>query len=80
MPEPAFQRLPELIKDQLDTLYHDVLVKKPKEAIAILQPLIEQYPDVPQLYNYLHIAYQKLGDQDNPQRVLKETGTSLSCW
>jgi tetratricopeptide (TPR) repeat protein len=73
MPEPAFQRLPEPVKDQLDTLYHDVLLKKPKEAIAILQPHIEQYPEEPQLYNYLHIAYQKLGDQDNTQRVLKET-------
>lgn len=73
LPEPAFQRLPEPVKDQLDTLYHDVLLKKPKEALTILQPLIEQYPDVPQLYNYLHIAYQRLGDQDNAQRVLKET-------
>jgi tetratricopeptide (TPR) repeat protein len=50
-----------------------VLFQSPKKAIAILQPLIEQYPDVPQLYNYLHIAYQSLGDRDNAQRVLKET-------
>jgi tetratricopeptide (TPR) repeat protein len=71
--EPAFQRLPEPVKDQLNTLYNDVLLKKPKEALAILQPLIEQYPDVPQLYNYLHIAYQTLGDSDNAQRMLKET-------
>lgn len=73
LPEAAYQRLPEPVKNQLDTLYHEVLFKRPKEAIAILQPLIEQYPDVPQLYNYLNIAYQQLGDRDKAQRVLKET-------
>ena len=39
----------------------------------LLKPLIEQYPNAPQLYNYLHTAYQKLGDRSNAQRVLQET-------
>jgi len=34
---------------------------------------MEQYPDVPQLYNYLHAAYELLNDQTNAQRVLRET-------
>ncbi|ADE15867.1 hypothetical protein Nhal_2801 [Nitrosococcus halophilus Nc 4] len=73
MPGPAYERLPKSVKDQLDRIYHEVLLQKPKEAIAILQPLIEQYPDVPQLYNCLHSAYQVLGDRGNAQRMLKET-------
>ncbi|MCP5088314.1 MAG: hypothetical protein GY952_16100 [Rhodobacteraceae bacterium] len=73
MPDLAYERLPEQIKDQLETLSHERLLQKPKEALGVLKPLIEQYPDVRQLYNYLHIAYQKLGDQTNAQRVLQET-------
>lgn len=73
MPELAYERLPEHIKEQLETLYHEVLLQKPKEALDVLKPLIEQYPDVPQLYNYLHIAYQELGDRTNARRALQET-------
>lgn len=70
---PAIERLPQSVKDQLAELYERTVFQKPREAIAILQPLLERYPDVPQIYNYLHIAYKQLGDQDNSQRVLKET-------
>ena len=73
MPNLAYERLPQQVKDQLKTLHQEVLLQKPKEALGILKPLIEQYPDVPPLYNYLHIAYQKLGDRINAQRVLQET-------
>lgn len=72
--QPAYQRLPQSVKDQLNTFHGGgMLLQKPQEAVAILQPLIERYPDVPQLYNYLHTAYQQLGDSDNSQRMLKET-------
>lgn len=73
MPDSAYARLPEQIQEQLDTLYHEVLLQKPAAAVAVLKPLIEQYPDVPQLYNYLYIAYQKLGDRRHAQQVLQET-------
>lgn len=73
IPEPAHGRLPAQVKDELETLYNEVLLQKPKEALDVLKPLIEQYPDVPQLYNYLHIAYRQLNDQTNAQRVLQET-------
>lgn len=73
MPDLAYERLPEQVKDQLETLHHEVLLQNPKEALDVLRPLIEQYPDLPPLYNYLHIAYQKSGDRTNAQRVLQET-------
>lgn len=65
--------MPDSVKDQFQRLYDGVLLQNPEEAIAILQPLIEQYPDVPQRYNFLCNAYQVLGDRDNVQRVYKET-------
>jgi tetratricopeptide (TPR) repeat protein len=73
IPEPSVERLPEPVKDQLETLHNEVLLQKPEKALAVLKPLSEQYPDVPQLYNYLHAAYRQLDDQTNAQRVLQET-------
>jgi len=71
--DSAYEQLPESVRDELTALYHEGLANKPEEAIALLQPLIEQYPDVPQLYNYLHIAYRVLGDRAGCERVLGET-------
>lgn len=71
--EPAFSRLPENVKDQIQEFYDGAIFQRPKEVIATLQPLIERYPEVPQLYNYLHNAYRLLGDRTNAERVLKET-------
>ena len=73
IPEFAHTQLPEQVKDQFETLYHKVLVQNPKKALSVLKPLIEQYPDVPTLYNYLYIAYQRLGNQAKARRILQET-------
>lgn len=72
MLEPAYERLPEPVKKQLEDLYYQAQ-EQPKQAIAILLPLIEQYPDLPKLYNFLSVAYQMLGDRDNARRILDET-------
>ena len=69
--DTAYDRLPESVKDEADKIYH-LLRKKPEEAISLLLPLIEQYPEVPQLYNYLHSAYQLLHDRENAQRILDD--------
>ena len=71
--DSAYEQLPESVKDEIDALYQRGLANNPEEAIAILQPLIEQYPDVPQLYNYLQTAYRVLGDRAGCERVLGET-------
>lgn len=73
LPELGYERLPEPVKDELGRLHDEVLLQKPQDALAVLKPLIEQYPDVPQLYNFLHAAYQQLDDRLNAQRVLEET-------
>ena len=69
--DTAFARLPQSVKDELEKLYY-LLRQKPRETIPLLLPLIEQHPDVPQFYNYLHSAYQLLNDRENAQRVLDE--------
>ena len=68
----AYAKLPESVKDDLNDIY-DSGFKPPRQAIERLKPLIEQYPDVPQIYNYLHSAYQFLGDQASADRILAET-------
>jgi len=70
---PGYARLPESLRDQLQEFYDGGLTRRPKIVIARVRPLIEQYPDVPQPYNYLYQAYRVLGDQANAERVLKET-------
>ncbi len=69
--DTAYDRLPQSVKDEMEKLYY-LLRKKPKEAVSLLLPLIEQHPEVPQLYNYLHSAYQLLHDRENAQRILDE--------
>ncbi|HAS50533.1 MAG TPA: hypothetical protein DCS21_01775, partial [Gammaproteobacteria bacterium] len=68
----ALAQLPESVQETVTQFYKSVL-KKPRESIPHLLELIEQYPDLPQNYNYLEIAYKLIGDQENAQRVLQET-------
>jgi hypothetical protein len=72
MEDAGYARLPEPLKDQLQEFHDGGLFQRPKEVIATVQPLLEQYPEAPQLYNYLHNAYRVLGDQANAERVLEE--------
>ena len=69
--DTAYAQLPQSVKDELDRLYY-LLRQKPGETIPLLLSLIEQHPEVPQIYNYLHSAYQLLGDRDNAQRIRDE--------
>lgn len=69
--DTAYDRLPQSVKDELDRLYY-LLRQKPGETIPLLLSLIEQHPEVPQIYNYLHSAYQLLGDRNNAQRIRDE--------
>lgn len=68
----AYAKLPESVKDDLNAIYKSGF-KQPRQAIERLKPLIEQYPDIPQIHNYLHSAYQLLGDQASADRILAET-------
>jgi tetratricopeptide (TPR) repeat protein len=69
--DTALARLPDSVKDEVERIYH-LLRSDPKQAVSLSLPLIEQRPEVPQLYNYLLSAYQMLHDEANAQRVLDE--------
>lgn len=73
LPDATFARLPSHVQAQINALHEGVRQPRPRQAVAELRALIEQYPDVPQLHNYLHIAYDKLGEHDEAARVLQET-------
>jgi tetratricopeptide (TPR) repeat protein len=70
--DSAWAKLPESVQEEVGQFHKSVLAQ-PRESIPHLLELIEQYPDLPQNYNYLHIAYKLLHDQENADRVLQET-------
>lgn len=68
-----YRRLPDHIKDKIDDL-HDIVQKKPDQrAISDLEALIERYPKIPVLYNYLIAAYSRSGDQEKYQETIKKS-------
>jgi hypothetical protein len=66
-----YQRLPRHVKEAIERL-HDVAQRRPREAIPALRDLIRQYPRVPQLYNYLSVAYGRAGQRQEAEAVVQE--------
>jgi tetratricopeptide (TPR) repeat protein len=67
----GYKRLPQKVKEAIDRL-HDESQRRPREAIPELLELIEQYPDVPILYNYLSVAYSMSGQYEKSEAVVRE--------
>lgn len=73
LPDASFDQLPADVQEQINSLHDQVLKARPAAALAVLESLIKQYPDVTQLHNYLFIAYYNVGDRAKASRVLQET-------
>ncbi len=73
LPVAAFDRLPEDVKARISALYDATLKPRPRQALAEVRALIAQYPEVPQLHNYLYIACYNLGEHAEAARVMEET-------
>ncbi len=71
LPEPVYDRLPKDVKDRIQELMVTAQ-KNPIRAIPELQELKEKYPDVPNIYNFLAVAYSTLGDQKKAEAVIRE--------
>jgi len=56
-----YRRLPKHIQDAIERL-HKESQSNPRKVIRELQELNEQYPQVPQFYNYLAVAYSGIGE------------------
>lgn len=67
------KRLPDHIKDKIDDLYDNIVEKKPDQTVVSeLEALIDRYPKIPMLYNYLSMAYFRIGDQENYEKSIKK--------
>jgi tetratricopeptide (TPR) repeat protein len=65
-----YRRLPAHVKEALERLHRESEIR-PRNAIPELQQLIERYPQVPQFYNYLTVAYSGIGALDKAAAVTR---------
>jgi tetratricopeptide (TPR) repeat protein len=66
--EAAYRRLPEDIKEKLENLYHEAQ-RHPQQAIPELVALQIKYPRVPQIYNFLAVAYSYAGEKEKAEQI-----------
>ena len=69
--EPEYDRLPESVKTRIDELYGEIQ-NNPQEVIPELLELKKKHPDVPQIYNYLAVAYSMIGDDEKSDAIIDE--------
>lgn len=69
--EPAYRRLPKAVKEKLEDLY-PVAQRHPQQAIPELTELKRKYPRVPQIYNYLAVAYSYAGEKEKAEEITQE--------
>lgn len=71
MEERAYRRLPKSVKERLERLYQDAQWN-PQPALVELLELKKKYPRVPQIYNYLAVAYSRVGEIEKAEAITKE--------
>jgi tetratricopeptide (TPR) repeat protein len=69
--EPSYRRLPKFIRERLENLYQ-VAQRQPLQAILELIELQKKYPNVPQIYNYLAVAYSYAGEKEKAEQITQE--------
>ena len=68
---PVIKSLPQSVQDTIADLFVQAQ-SSPKAAIPVLKKLIVQYPQVPQLYNFITTAYSLLNDYDRSEQFALE--------
>jgi tetratricopeptide (TPR) repeat protein len=66
-----FSRLPEHVRDSLERLYA-LAQRRPRQAIPELEKLLQLYPNVPTIYNYLSVAYSLAGEKEKAEQMIVE--------
>ncbi len=67
-----YNKLPDHIKDKIDNFYY-LIQKNPDPAtISDLESLIEKFPSVPMLYNYLSVAYSRLKNREKILEIVEK--------
>ena len=67
----AYRKLPAPVKEQLTRLHSDAQ-RKPQQAIPELLKLKKKYPNIPQIYNYLAVAYSASGEMAKAEAITEE--------
>ncbi len=67
----GLRELPDEVQDQITDLYERVQIL-PRGTISELELLIDIYPDIPQLYNYLYAAYASTGKKTKANKIMKD--------
>lgn len=68
--ERMYKRLPQQVKDDLTRLHYDAM-RRPYQAIPELLALIEKYPHLPMLYNFLSVAYDRSGQSQRAEETIR---------
>ncbi|MFH2044247.1 MAG: hypothetical protein ABIK92_03760 [Pseudomonadota bacterium] len=63
--------IPEEVQDELEDLFVRIQ-KAPESTIDRLDELISKYPKVPQLYNYISVAYSNLNDTEKSRQYAEK--------
>jgi len=71
IPEPRIERLSEAERDAIDDLA--AKTQEGRATIEECQELVARHPDIPRLYNYLNVAYERAGMQDKAVECAEET-------
>jgi tetratricopeptide (TPR) repeat protein len=69
--DPLYIRLPGQVKDTIARLHHEVQ-RHPHRTIPELVALVNKYPHLPMLYNYLSVAYSRAGKREKAEEVVRE--------
>ena len=69
--DPRYIRLPDQVKDTIERLHHE-FQRHPDRAIPELVALVNKYPHLPMLYNYLSVAYSRAGKREKAEEIVRE--------
>ena len=70
LPNKQLEGLPDEELSKINTL-HDLALTGTQKAIDEVQVYIDKYPDVPQLYNYLYVAFSSAGEMEKGMDVIR---------
>lgn len=71
-PVDEHPRMPPPVKAQFQELF-ELVMDLPAEAIDRLEPLVGQWPDVPQLANLLMVANSRAGRREEAERLTEDS-------
>ena len=65
-----YRKLPAPVRTRIEEL-HNLIYRRPSQSIATVEELLEKYPHVPMLYNYLSVAYSGVGETEKAEALTK---------